>query len=125
MNTADRSIALIDTAMRRRFYFIPFFPGSEPIRGLLRRWLQARQLSTEPADLLDALNRRIGEEDFAVGPSYLMHPSITESERLDRVWRHAILPLLEEHYFGTGVDVEARFGLEALTKDLEAAGSAE
>jgi 5-methylcytosine-specific restriction protein B len=125
MNTADRSIALIDAAMRRRFYFIPFFPGSEPIRGLLRRWLQARQLPTEPADLLDALNRRIGEEDFAVGPSYLMHPSITESERLDRVWRHAILPLLEEHYFGTGVDIEARFGLEALTKDLEAAGSAE
>jgi 5-methylcytosine-specific restriction protein B len=122
MNTADRSIALVDAAMRRRFYFVPFFPGAEPIQGLLRRWLQARRLPTGPADLLDALNRRIGEEDFAVGPSYLMHPSVGEPERLDRIWRHAILPLLEEHYFGTGVEVEARFGLEALAKDLEHGG---
>src|SRR4029453_9421746 len=110
--------------MRRLFFFAPFFPGSEPIRGLLRRWLQARQLPTGPADLLDALNRRIDDEDFAVGPSYLMHPRIAEPERLDRAWRHAILPLLEEHYFATGVDVEARFGRQALAKDLEDGGPA-
>jgi 5-methylcytosine-specific restriction enzyme B len=122
MNTADRSIALVDAAMRRRFYFVPFFPGAEPVRGLLRRWLDARQLPTRPAELLDALNRRIEDEDFAIGPSYLMQPRIVEPGRLERVWRHAILPLLEEHYFGTGVDVEARFGLQALTKDLEMGG---
>jgi len=124
MNTADRSIALVDAAMRRRFYFVPFFPGSEPIRGLLRRWLEKHRLPTGPADLLDALNRRIGDDDFAIGPSYLMHPRITDPGRLERVWRHAVLPLLEEHYFGTGVDVEARFGLAALTKDLEPGGPA-
>lgn len=122
MNTADRSIALVDAAMRRRFYFIPFFPRTEPVRGLLRRWLEARQLPTWPAELLDALNRQIEDEDFAIGPSYLMHPRIAEPGRLERVWRHAILPLLEEHYFGTGVDIEARFGLDALTKDLEMSG---
>ena len=39
MNTADRSIALIDAAMRRRFHFVPFFPHEGMMKDLLRRWL--------------------------------------------------------------------------------------
>ena len=40
MNTADRSIALVDAALRRRFHFVPFFPDSGPMAGLLGRWLK-------------------------------------------------------------------------------------
>jgi 5-methylcytosine-specific restriction enzyme B len=120
MNTADRSIALVDAAMRRRFAFVPFFPGEEPIAGLLRRWLQRQGLPLAAADLLDELNRRLGDGEIAVGPSYLMTRRAATTDGLDRIWRSSILPLLEEHFYGTETDVAARFGLPA----LRAAGSA-
>jgi reactive intermediate/imine deaminase len=118
MNTADRSIALVDSAMRRRFYFTGFLPQQQPIDGLLERWLAKRGYDHEPARLLHELNRRIDDKDFAVGPSYLMSEDVTASGGLERIWEHAILPLLEEHYVGTSVEVEGRLGLEALRKAL-------
>jgi 5-methylcytosine-specific restriction enzyme B len=118
MNTADRSIALIDAAMRRRFYFIAFLPSQPPIAGLLRRWLSERKLGSEAADLLDALNRRIDNDEAEVGPSYLMTVRVDRPGGLERIWRHALLPLLEEHFYGTGIDIEERFGLPALRRDL-------
>jgi 5-methylcytosine-specific restriction protein B len=114
MNTADRSIALVDAAMRRRFAFVPFFPSEEPIAGLLRRWLHRQGFPPAAADLLEELNRRLGDDEIAVGPSYLMTPRAATDAGLDRIWRSAIMPLLEEHFYGTDTDVAARFGLPAL-----------
>ncbi|MFJ9952575.1 DUF4357 domain-containing protein [Kitasatospora sp. NPDC091207] len=118
MNTADRSIALVDAAMRRRFAFVELSPRIEPTAGLLARWSEREQAGPEPARLLNALNERIGDPDFAIGPSYLMKPGIQEDARLRRVWRTKILPLLEEHHYGEGEDIEARYGLDALRKSL-------
>ncbi|RZB15802.1 DUF4357 domain-containing protein [Streptomyces sp. F001] len=118
MNTADRSIALVDAAMRRRFAFVELSPRTEPTSGLLRRWLVREGRDTEPADLLDALNSRIDDPDFHIGPSYLMKKGVYREGGLERTWRTKILPLLEEHHYGEGVDVEKRYGLAALRESL-------
>jgi 5-methylcytosine-specific restriction protein B len=114
MNTADRSIALVDAAMRRRFAFVELSPRTEPTAGLLTRWLKREGRDGEPARLLDALNARIDDTDFAIGPSYLMKPGVYRDGGLERTWRTKILPLLEEHHYGEGLDVAARYGLDAL-----------
>jgi 5-methylcytosine-specific restriction enzyme B len=118
MNTADRSVALVDSAMRRRFGFVPLHPAEEPVRTLLPRWLEARGRSSTPARLLRALNDRIADHDLAVGPSYFMHetgPGDDEAH-LRRVWRTSILPLLEEYHYGTltPAQVVERYGFDAL-----------
>ncbi|MEU0429511.1 DUF4357 domain-containing protein [Streptomyces canus] len=118
MNTADRSIALVDAAMRRRFAFVELSPRTEPTRGLLRRWLAKEGKETEPADLLDALNSRIDDPDFRIGPSYLMKKGVYREGGLERTWRTKILPLMEEHHYGEGVDVEKRYGMAALRESL-------
>lgn len=121
MNTADRSIALVDAAMRRRFAFLPLHPSEEPTNGILRSWLTSENHPTEVADLLDELNARIDDEDFKIGPSYFMRPAVFEAEGLDRVWRTTILPLLEEHHYGDrNVDVRETYGLGAIRKKLQA-----
>ncbi|QNP69628.1 DUF4357 domain-containing protein [Streptomyces roseirectus] len=114
MNTADRSIALVDAAMRRRFAFVELSPRTEPTAGLLARWLKREGKDLEPARLLDALNARVDEADFAIGPSYLMKPGVYRNGGLERTWRTKILPLLEEYHYGEGLDVAARYGLDAL-----------
>ena len=73
MNTADRSIALVDAAMRRRFAFLELHPDEPPIRGLLAVAGARTNSPDDAARLLATLNARIEDRDFKIGPSYLMH----------------------------------------------------
>ncbi|WNV88758.1 AAA family ATPase [Umezawaea sp. Da 62-37] len=118
MNTADRSIALVDAAMRRRFAFVELHPDHPPVQDLLTRWSEANGKGPERAELLAKLNDEIGEDrEFKIGPSYLMKPDADHS--LDLVWEHSILPLLEEHYYErmSRQKVHDTFGLDAV-RDL-------
>ena len=100
MNTADRSIALMDAALRRRFYFAPFFPNEPPIEGLLRRWLDRENQNTLAADLVDAANKKL-DRDMGIGPSYFMRPGQTLDEsRVRHIWDRAVIPYVEEQFFG-------------------------
>lgn len=123
MNTADRSIALVDAAMRRRFSFLPLHPSEEPTSGILRSWLRAQGNPPRVADLLDELNRRIVDPDFKIGPSYFMRPAVHREGGLDRTWRTAILPLLEEHHYGEmdAPAVRSRYGLQAVSAAVDRA----
>jgi 5-methylcytosine-specific restriction protein B len=127
MNTVDRSIGLLDTAMRRRFAFVELHPDREPVNTVLTNWLAAHDLSARPALLLTALNEQLEDRDLRIGPSYLLRKELYldadgkpwEADRVDanlsRVWRTAILPLLEELRFGDDIDVAETYGLERLS----------
>jgi len=108
MNTADRSIALVDFALRRRFTFIPFFPDDRAdgghVQGMLRRWLirEGKDQQAWVAEMLDALNRRLEPDvgrDFLIGHSYFMLEDLSE-ETVRETWRFQIEPLLREYFVG-------------------------
>ena len=100
MNTADRSIALVDLALRRRFYFKEFHPGKWPVKDVLRSWLAENAPNFHwVADLVDEANRRLGDDDAAIGPSYFMRKGL-DQEGLRLVWQHSVLPYIEERLFG-------------------------
>ena len=107
MNTADRSIALMDLALRRRFYFVDFDTSVEPIKGLLRRWLDANDLGHMEwvADVVDHANEVLNDQNAALGPSYFMRKGVDgtpglDDEEVERIWKRSILPYIEERRFG-------------------------
>ena len=100
MNTADRSIALVDLALRRRFHFVEFHPDEPPVRGLLGRWLRKHAPGMAwVADVVDRANRELDDRQAAIGPSYFMKPGL-DDDAVRRLWKHNVLPYLEEHLAG-------------------------
>lgn len=106
MNSTDRSLAMIDYALRRRFYFYRLQPVVDGQASVLARWLE-RQPAFTPVERHSVLryfielNERISRQltaDFQVGHSYFMDPAINRPEMLERVWKHALRPLLEEYF---------------------------
>jgi len=104
MNTADRSIALMDAALRRRFYFIDYYPDRPPVEGLLDRWLElhGRKELGWISTVLERANEKLDDSDAAIGPSHflLKDPSKLDDARIARIWSHAVLPYLQERLIG-------------------------
>ena len=97
MNTADRSIALLDIALRRRFDFIPMYPDSSVI-GTDGCAIEVDGINL--AELLDQMNERIGalmDDDHKIGHSYLM--GIKGYDDLNYAFKNRILPLLQEYFY--------------------------
>lgn len=125
MNTADRSIALVDAAMRRRFAFKALHPSTEPTRSLLSAWLVSKDLPQTTAAVLDQLNGLIKDEDFKIGPSYFMRDGVYSDDGLATTWETSILPLLEEHHFGEGLDVAKEYALARILARIKPASPAD
>jgi len=99
MNTADRSIALVDAALRRRFHFHPFFPDQPPIEGILSRWFAKHQPELAGvADLVDRANELLDDRNMAIGPSHFMRPDLDEG-KVRQIWRRSVLPFIEDQFF--------------------------
>jgi len=115
MNTSDRSIALVDLALRRRFHFVDFYPDEPPIEGLLRRWFGRHAADMEwVANVLEMANDILGDRNAAIGPSHFMKKGLTEAA-VDRIWRHSVLPHVEERLQGERERLE-EFSLDRLRR---------
>ena len=114
MNTADRSIALVDLALRRRFYFVEFHPDDEPVKDVLHDWLADKSPDMEwVADVVERANELMREDRHAaIGPSYFMKDDLNE-EAVRRIWKHSVLPYIEERRFGES-DSLGEFDLDKL-----------
>ncbi len=96
MNTADRSIAMMDTALRRRFDFVEMKPESATLTDVLVDGIDI-------AEMLDNLNKRITvllDREHTIGHSYLLplkaDPTI---ENLAKIFENNIIPLLQEYFY--------------------------
>ncbi|WP_312956907.1 AAA family ATPase [Stutzerimonas nitrititolerans] len=109
MNTADRSLALLDTALRRRFEFVPVMPDARdepgaPLAGL--RVSLGEQVIDVPR-ILDAINQRVEvlyDRDHCIGHAYFSAlAQVPDGDErfvaLQQVFSTRILPLLEEYFF--------------------------
>ena len=109
MNTADRSLALLDTALRRRFEFVAMMPNTHDTSGAP---LAGLRVTTEHHEIdiprmLAAINRRIEalyDRDHCIGHAYFIALGDAENgsarlEALELVFRRRVLPLLEEYFF--------------------------
>lgn len=104
MNTADRSIALVDAALRRRFHFVPFFPNDGAMEGLLGRWYErnAEPATRWIADLVAFVNDELVKDlggHLQIGPSHFMRTGLNEAG-LARIWAYNIFPFIEDQFFG-------------------------
>ena len=92
MNTADRSIALLDTALRRRFDFIEMMPDSKLVSGKFE--------GVDCRKLLEAINKRIRfllDRERQIGHTYFLN--IHNLTNLKAAFENKIIPLLQEYFF--------------------------
>jgi len=103
MNTADRSIALVDHALRRRFAFLALRP--EP--DVLKRYHEREATGFDVSGLvsvLERLNSEIGDPNYAVGITFFLKKDL--KDHIEDIWRMEIEPYLEEYFFDQRVKVD-------------------
>ena len=112
MNTADRSIALVDHALRRRFAFLKLQPNYD----VLHRYHRSTGFSVEGlVGVLRRLNNQISDPHYEVGISFFLNEDLDEEIR--DIWKMEIEPYLEEYFFDQPDTVED-FRWEKVQSDI-------
>lgn len=114
MNTADRSIALVDSAIRRRFRFIHLDPTAEPCSQILQKWLAENEMPTLAGEVFENLNNSLAKYDFSVGPAYFMKQKLHNRDALNLIWKYSIEPLLEEYFYGDWAEKRNEFTFDKI-----------
>lgn len=95
MNTADRSIALVDHALRRRFAFLRL----QPDHDVLRKYHQDSGFQIEGLiGVLSRLNYQINDPHYEIGISFFLREKL--SDEIEDIWKMEIEPYLDEYFFG-------------------------
>lgn len=115
MNTADRSIALIDTALRRRFKFVEMQPNAELLEGVVVDGIEVKKMFEMINNRIEALYDR----EHTVGHSFFMvlkeNPNI---EVLADIFACDIIPLLKEYFYDDFEKIAMILGDDVVSSDL-------
>lgn len=101
MNTADRSIALVDHALRRRFAFLELYPNYE----VLAKYHEESDFEVSGlVAVLKDVNKKINDPNYSVGISFFMRVEL--ESHIEDIWLMEIQPYLEEYFFAQPSNAE-------------------
>jgi hypothetical protein len=126
MNTADRSLALLDTALRRRFDFKEMMPDPDLLKDINVKGIDLKQLLT-------VINRRIValyDREHTIGHAYFLGLSNLETEddrfaALGNIFKNRIIPLLQEYFFDDWAKIRLVLGDNKKSKECQFIASEE
>lgn len=100
MNTADRSIAIMDTALRRRFQFEEMMPDVEVLKDIK---IVEDNLELDVKDMLDTINKRIEylfDREHTIGHAFFIGLKDDATiDKLGRIFKKSVIPLLQEYFY--------------------------
>lgn len=121
MNTADRSIALMDTALRRRFSFEEMMPEPDVLRDIHADIVTQNGESVDVAKMLEVINKRIEylyDREHTIGHAFFTclkdDPTI---DRLAAVFEKSVIPLLQEYFYEDYSKIQLVLGDNGKTGD--------
>ena len=115
MNTADRSIALMDTALRRRFEFVEMMPEYSDLKEVA---------DIDIGEMLKTINERIEylyDRDHTIGHAYFI--DVSDLKTLANVFKNKILPLLQEYFYDDWEKIRLVLGDSQFIKEKKPANA--
>lgn len=117
MNTADRSIALMDTALRRRFQFVEMMPDSDVLRKIHADKVE----DLDVAAMLDKINERIEylyDREHTIGHAFFTDLKDDATlEKLQSIFEKSVIPLLQEYFYEDYQKIQLVLGDNAKSDD--------
>lgn len=103
MNTADRSISLMDTALRRRFHFVEMMPDTKVLKDISIKDKEGKDSEIDVQEMVKKINERIEilyDREHTIGHALFLGLVKTPTvEKLASIFKKSIIPLLQEYFY--------------------------